>query len=130
LTLNDTVTELSKYWNTAEFKKALNEFLAVNSNICTMPWMNVFFDVPAKGSNTAPLSSTPLTVSKGVGKIFYLNGEIICKIENEEACRYIEEAINNGVGSATLLENGLVYVVGLEKYHPYGAFDDKWTQIF
>ena len=127
LTLENTVTELSKYWRTSEFANSLQAFLEDNKSICSMPWLNVLFNIEATGSNTAPLSSTPLTVSKGVGKIAYTNGEIICPIENEEVC---EAIINNGVGSATLLENGFVYVVGLEKYHPYGECDENWTQIF
>ena len=127
LTLKQTVYELSKYWGTTEFEENLRAFLSVNPQICSKPWLNVFFNMEATGSNTAPNSSTPITVTKGTGRIKYLNGEIICPIEDESIC---EAIINNGVGAATLLENGMVYVVGLEKYEPYNHMGDDWSQIF
>lgn len=127
LTLKQTVYELSKHWGTLEFQQKLRVFMSENPQICSMPWLNVFFNVETTGSNTAPLSSTPITVTKGTGRIKYLNGEIICPIEDESICQAI---IDNGVGAATLLENGMVYVVGLEKYKPYTNMGDEWSQIF
>ena len=125
LTLKETVTELSKYWGTPEFEVSVQEFLSNNKNVCTSSWYDVFFNIESKSSNTGPKSSTPLTVCSGVAKIKYLSGEIICPIEDESICN----AIIRGFGIATLLEQGIVYVVGLEKYHPYGDFNEEWTQI-
>lgn len=127
LTLKETVYELSKYWGTSVFEEKVKCFISENPRLYSMPWLNVFFNIDASGSNTAPLSSTPITVTKGTGRIKYLNGEIICPIDDENICNAI---INNGVGAATLLENGIVYVVGLEKYHPYGSFNKNWEPIF
>ena len=127
LTFKETVKELSKYWETPEFQVSLQDFKNKNENICKKSWMMVLFNVTGNSSNTKPNSSTPLVVNRGVGKIKYINGEIICLIEDETICDAI---INNGCGMATLLENGMVYVAGLEKYHPYGDFNEEWTQIF
>ena len=127
LTLKQTVTELSKYWDTNDFKKSLDTFLSEHRKLYTQPWLKVFFNTSATGRNTGHKSSTPLTNCRGVGRIVYLNGEIICPFDSD----YVYYAIvNNGCGVADLLEHGIVYVVGLEKYHPYGSFSKDWSQIF
>ena len=56
----------------------------------------------------------------------YLNGEIICPIENEAI---IDAIINNGNGSATLLENGIIYVNAIENFEPIFNFKETFSKI-
>ena len=57
----------------------------------------------------------------------YINGDIICPIENEEI---IYAIIEKGDGSATLLENGIVYVNAIEKNEPIFNFKESFTKIY
>ena len=119
LTFDETVFELSKHWdyiNKTEISKIFKG--------C---WGNILFNIESTTPSSYPQSKTPILVNRGLAYITYLNGDIICPIENEAI---IDAIINNGCGVATLLENGIVYVNAIENYEPIANFKETFTKIF
>lgn len=120
LTFDELIYEISKYWDSNDFSIYEKDF--------SKPWYNLFFKKEDnKNSTTYPQSKTPILVNRGEAYITYINGEIICPIENKNI---IDAIINNGNGSATLLENGIIYVYAIENYEPILNFKDTFTKIF
>lgn len=123
-TLKETIFYVSKYWEDESTKEKINEFIKNNKSYIK-PWLNVFFNIGGSGTNTYPEFKTPLFVNRGITNITFINGEIICPIEDENIVR----AIYNGCGNATLLEDGIVYVLGIENYEPYPNFKETFEKI-
>lgn len=121
ITFNETIFELSKYWDNLDKEFIKNEF---KNKGC---WTNVFFDIPCDSSSTHRDTKTPILVNRGTAYMTYINGDIICPIENEEI---IYAIIEKGDGSATLLENGIVYVNAIEKNEPIFNFKESFTKIY
>jgi hypothetical protein len=120
LTFDELVYELSKYWDSTDFSIYEKKF--------PKSWYNVLFTKNNNNNSTTyPQSRTPILTNNGEAFITYINGEIICPIENDEI---IDAIINNGNGSATLLEHGIVYVNAIENFEPIFNFKETFTKIF
>ena len=77
------------------------------------------------GSNTQYNGPTPLLLSKGTGRKISFSGEIIVPIDNDELVEYLEKW-----GTLpTLLDGGLVSVVGLTNFAPYPTFKDDFIHF-
>lgn len=120
LTFDETIFELSKYWDIIDKEFINNEF---KNKGC---WLNVFFNIECDSSSTHRDTKTPILVNRGLAYMTYLNGEIICPIENEAI---IDAIINNGNGSATLLENGIIYINAIENFEPIFNFKETFSKI-
>lgn len=121
ITFDETIFELSKYWDEIDKDFISNEF---KNKGC---WLNVFFNIECDSSPTNRDTKTPVLVTRGIAYITYLSGEIICPIENE---KIIDAIINKGDGSATLLENGMIYVNAIENFEPVPYFKETFNKIF
>lgn len=120
-TMEQFITKLSAYWGNEEFNAKAERFMAENKFL-PQPWANLLFNKPASTSNTNFTSKTPLLVTSGVSEIIYLNGKIVCPIDNEE----IIQALRENSGTATILEHGLVYIDSLTNIFD----DDGYERIF
>lgn len=120
LTFDELIYELSKYCDLQDFSIYNEKF--------SKPWYNLFFTKnDNKNSTTHSNSKTPILTNNGEAYITYLNGDIICPIENEAI---IDAIVNNGSGVATLLENGIIYINAIENYEPIFNFKETFTKIF
>lgn len=117
----EIVYQLSRYWHTEEFDNRVKVFFSekYTTNAINGPWAYILFgctynngalsyDIPT-GSNSSFKSKTPLLYTRGIGNVMYINGDIWCPI-NEKIERFI--SINGG--SATILDGGLAYIIGIE----------------
>ena len=121
--MSDVIYDLSKHWEDEGFKEKVNEFIGtINLN---GGWKNALFNIKCTTANSYVQSRTPVFVSRGVANITHLDGEIVVGIDNDN----IINKINHGEGFATLLEGGIVYVVGFGKYMPYANIEDDFQRI-
>lgn len=123
LTFEDMIYRISKYWHTDEFEKKVKDFFdeKYTTNAINAPWTYMLFgcvwnkgsisrEIPT-GSNGSYKGKTPLLYTKGIASVMYVNGEIYYPATDE-----IVKCLSENAGVATILDGGLVYVVGLENH--------------
>ena len=126
LTFNEVYFKISSKWGEDDFTEKVNNFLSKEKkDFILKPWMGVLFGGNV-ASNTPYNSRTPLLLKNGISRIVYTSGDIICPIEDENVIAQLHE---NG-GTATILEGGLVYIVGLENYPPIPNYERDFEKIF
>ena len=123
------VYELSKEYKKPEFIKKVEEFANIKRKKIIYDWAyDVFFDYKkGKGTseNLALISSkTPLLINNGIGKKVSCSGTIICEISDE-----IAEKIRRNSGTAKILDGGLIWVAGYEKYEPVPNYKEFFEKI-
>ena len=123
------VYELSKYYGKYDFINKIEEFVNVKRNKKFNNWVyDVFFDYKVgKGEshNLALIASkTPLLINNGIGYKVSCSGTIICEIPDE-----ITEKIRKNGGTANILEGGLLWVAGYEKYEPVPNYKEFFEKI-
>ena len=132
LTFETAIYELSKIWETK--KDEINQFITEGPKY-RKPWLATFFNFEEKnkagkikvtGTNTSPESVIPLVNIIGITYKTTISGEIICPIDNEDI---LYKLMNNGICVAKLLEGGIVYPLGLEKYMPYANIEEDFIKI-
>lgn len=131
-TFEEVVYELSKHWN-EDISKAMDEYCeSIGRKIVfNYSWDNVILGANKTGSSIHHKTRTYMPTVNGLGKIAYLNGEIISQIDmDEDTERMLVEKIMKGSGVARMLEGGIIYLVGIEKYEPVSNFKDKFNRIF
>ena len=131
LSVPQVVYEMSKYYNDDTFKEKTDRFIEERKKMVNGKkrilscFYNLFFNKIGTGSNTdLKTSNTPLALNNGIGGKLSLSGEIICEITDEIASK-----IKQNKGVANLLEFGLIYVVGYEKYEPVPNYKEKYEKI-
>lgn len=82
-------------------------------------------DYKGGSRNTEYSGPTPLLYTKGTGNKLTLNGEIIVPIENDDYVDFLEK-----YGTLpTLLDGGVVTVLGIRKKPPYIGFEDDFIPL-
>lgn len=133
------ITMLSRYWNTSDFDSKVEKFLFDNKCTVTMfntPWCYMLFHCVYKkgkvvhppknekgeeyraGSNAAWNFKTPLLYTKGIGQVKHIDGDIYCPASDA-----LMECIKNNTGTATILDGGLIYIIGIENC------DEEWLEM-
>lgn len=132
LSVPQVVYELSKFYNDENFNNKVDNFIAerekkVNGKKRILScFYNLFFNRVSTSNNIdLKTSNTPLAVNNGVGGKLSLSGEIICEIDDD-----IAEKIRLNGGVAKLLEFGMIYVTGYEKYEPVPNYKNKYEKIY
>ena len=127
LTFNALYAKLSSKWEEDDFTEKVNNFLVKHRKDFMLDcWKKVLFGHKTSSVNTRYNSRTPLLLKNGICQIVYTSGDIICPIEDENVIAQLHE---NG-GTATILEGGLVYIVGLENYPPIPNYERDFEKIF
>lgn len=134
LTFPEMYLHLSKLHNNIQFHNKVENFLTNHqsiSNELKSSWKYVLFGIKHNGKlptagNTSYSSRTALLYSSGTAKIVYISGNIICPIDNNT----IIESLYENTGTATILEGGFVFTLGLENYPPVPNFEHKFEKIF
>lgn len=136
LTFEDMVYMISKYWHTDEFERKVKNFFdeKYTTYAISAPWSYVLFgcvwnngiisrEIPT-GSNGSYAGLTPLLYTKGIAPVMYVSGEIYYPVTDK-----MIECLSNNTGTATILDGGLVYVVGLENWDEDCLVDKGYEKI-
>jgi len=124
-TMKEFITKLSEYWDSEDFKAKFTQFLTENKFLSNA-WVNLFTNKSSSGSNTSYTSKTPLLYTSGVSDIIYLDGQIVCPIDNED----VIQALHDNGGTATILEHGLVYIKKIVTNPNMINLEDGYEKIF
>ena len=126
------VYEMSKYYDDKAFQDKVDKFIKerekkVNGKKRILScFYNLFFNKLCTSNNIdLETSNTPLALNNGIGGKLSLSGKIICEITDK-----IADKIRKNKGVANLLEFGLIYVVGYEKYEPVPNYKEKDERIY
>ena len=128
-TFEEFYKKITSKLNNKEIQDKINIFLEKNKEIkdeLKSSWIYVLFNRGKNVPNTSHSWRTILLYTNGVGNITYVNGRIICPIEDEN----VINALNENSGVATILEGGLIYILGLENEPPVYGFDEYYEKIF
>ena len=135
-TFREVVYQLSKYWHTDDLEAKVKKFFDINytNNAITVSWMYILFGcVWVKGiisrekltaCNRGYNGKTPLLCTKGITSVMYINGDICCPITDE-----MVNKISENMGTATILDGGLVYITEIEIFDEYRLFYEGFTKI-
>ena len=129
LTMTEMVKELSKHWGDDDFNAKVDAFLEKNPLVhkeLKAPWERALFGKESTGANTSYNTRTPLLYTNGLARITFISGDIICPIDNEE----VIQAIRENCGTATVLENGIIYVSHIGKHISIPDFETSYRKIF
>lgn len=135
LSFPQVIYELSKFYKDETFAEKVKSFYEVHKGMRDgkkrfPDWTyDLFFNYKVgkgKGDNLPLKSSrTPLLINNGIGEKFSLSGTIISEITDE-----IADKIRQNKGVANLLEFGLIYVAGYEKYEPVSNYKEIYERIY
>jgi len=112
-----------------KIQEKIDIFLEENKKITNelkTSWIYVLFNRGKNYPNTSHSWRTILLYTNGVGYITYASGRIICPIENENVIK----ALNENSGVASILEGGILYILGLEDEPPIYNFEQYYERIF
>lgn len=135
-TFREVIYKLSKYWHTDDLEAKVKKFFDINytNNAITVSWMYILFGcVWVKGIisrekltayNGGYKGKTPLLYTKGITSVMYINGDICCPITDE-----MINKISENMGTATILDGGLVYITEIEIFDEYRLFYEGFTKI-
>lgn len=132
LSVPQVVYEMSKHYNEDTFKEKVDNFIKEREKMVNGKkrilscFYNLFFNkISTSGNIDLKTSNTPLALNNGIGGKLSLSGEIICEITDE-----IADKIRQNKGVANLLEFGIIYVTGYEKYEPVPNYKEKYEKIY
>lgn len=132
LSVPQVVYEMSKHYNEDTFKEKVDNFIKERKKMVNGKkrilscFYNLFFNkISTSGNIDLRTSNTPLALNNGIGGKLSLSGEIICEITDE-----IADKIRQNKGVANLLEFGIIYVTGYEKYEPVPNYKEKYEKIY
>lgn len=132
LSVPQVVYEMSKHYNEDTFKEKVDNFIKEREKMVNGKkrilscFYNLFFNkISTSGNIDLKTSNTPLALNNGIGGKLSLSGEIICVITDE-----IADKIRQNKGVANLLEFGIIYVTGYEKYEPVPNYKEKYEKIY